>query len=514
MAPENSSINGILAAISGTSQKARASGLDDLLSLMDKSKSLPQLTDKQYHRVFETLFQCTIAEKQQNARKSSSTAAAAGLRLGKCAKAVRLTYEYAFGALKRKTILAVIDHITQTLESSDGTLVALPNLVSEYLRALVSILSNPCTVEQLARDHSEGWLTCTGFCVEVIIKSLSEVEFDIESSTRASSHPVSSSGSVFSSRPGHRIALQGMAINVADLQLLLECLHHLIVPPIAPIKDLVDKITSAAIHVIRLRHLAFGRIPQDIFAVLSVLMIRLQADNIAKATSITQNVLPHIRYWWQPDKPEKEETVRSARDEILKTLFSMQLHLQYISQNEASIQFRTHIEDLLDTLWEEYSQRDEKCRLQLGDVSFGSSRIPKDYFQTPLFYLYYRGLGEERSWTTLECIASLEEVFYCCGHNMELLDVATQASEHQRKRRRVLNYNRIHQRLKSPDQNIQITALQLVSFLVQSQSFAEEDVWELLRHSSNLVGHKSFTIASWAMIASSRQVEILEDKNN
>ncbi|KAL5612868.1 hypothetical protein BROUX41_004053 [Berkeleyomyces rouxiae] len=506
MAPENSSINGILANIAGSAQKARTTGLDDLLSLMDRSKGLPQLTDKQYHRMFESLFQCTIAEKQQTTRKASSTTSAATIRLGKCAKAVRLTYEHALGALKRKTVLAVIDHITQTLQGPDGTLIALPNLVNEYLRTLVNILSNPCTTEQLTRDQSDGWLTCAEFCIEVISNSLAGANADSENSRQASLLPGPSPGSVFSSHPGNRIALQEMGINITDLQLLLECLHHLVIPPTAPIKVVAEDMANVVMSILQLRHLAFGRIPQDIFAILGVMIMRLQADDTTKVTFITQSILSHIRHWWQPDKPEKEETVRSARDEILKTLFPMQLHLASIARRDSGPDFQTHLEDLLDTLWEEYSHRDEKNRLQLGDISFGSVQVAADYFQTPLFSLYYRGVGEDRSWATLECIASLEEIFHSCDQKSASMNVEVDMDSRQRKRRRVFNYSRIHQRLKSPDQDIQITALQLVSFIAQSQSFVDEDIWELLRYSSGFISHKSFKVASWAMIATSRQV--------
>ncbi|KKA29316.1 hypothetical protein TD95_002381, partial [Thielaviopsis punctulata] len=459
----------------------------------------PILGDKQYHRIFESLFQCIIIEREQSMRKALSTANAATLRLGKSAKAVRLTYEHAAGTLKRKTVLAVIDHITQMLQSSEGTLIPLPNMVSEYLRTLVGILSNPATVEQLTREAGEGWSTCMDFCVDVINKSLEE----FQSNPEGSPHPSSSLGgnSSLHSPHGSRMSLKWMGISFTDLQLILECMHHLVLAPTAHIRLLLTGIIKAITQIVQHHNLAVGRTPQYVFGTLSVTMMRIQADDIVSARVVTEKVLPHLRYWWQPDKPEKEETVKSSRDEILKTLFLMQPYLEKISKENPPPEFSADIEDLLDTLWTEYSRREERSRLQLQDISFGSVKPAAYDFQTPLFSLYYRGLGEDRSWATLECLAFLEEVFYHISKSLGSEEITSQEPQH--KRRRLVDYNRLHQRLKTPDLGIQTTALQLVSFLAQSTVFSDEDIWSLLNDCSNLVSHKSFTTASWALVACS-----------
>jgi ataxia telangiectasia mutated family protein len=64
--------------------------------------------------------------------------------------------------------------------------------------------------------------------------------------------------------------------------------------------------------------------------------------------------------------------------------------------------------------------------------------------------------------------------------------------------------NRIHQKLKSLDPAVRLSALQLLPFLVKEKEPSLEDVAEAMADLSKSVTAKQATVASWAMIACSR----------
>ncbi|KAF9877328.1 hypothetical protein CkaCkLH20_05028 [Colletotrichum karsti] len=171
-------VNDALDAISGGTLKERGSGLDDLIFLLDKrgkTTSLSSLGDKHYHRIFDSLFRCALTEKQSYLGGKRTTAAAAGSRLSKCAEALRLAANHGASKLKRKTILAVIDHITQTLPGPDEYL---EPLLKDYVKSLIALLSHQSNGEHLATLGAEGWLACVDFCTEAISRYLENADRD------------------------------------------------------------------------------------------------------------------------------------------------------------------------------------------------------------------------------------------------------------------------------------------------------------------------------------------------
>ncbi|PNH42528.1 hypothetical protein VD0004_g4798 [Verticillium dahliae] len=157
-------LNDALDAITGGTLKVRGTGLDDLIFLLDEKKAktanLSILADKHYHRIFEALFRCAITEKQSYYSGKKTTAASAATRLSKCAEALRLALNHGASKLKRKTVLAVIDHITQTLPGPDNNSHEMVEpLLQNYIKAIVALLSHQANVEHLAtfEGNGEGW---------------------------------------------------------------------------------------------------------------------------------------------------------------------------------------------------------------------------------------------------------------------------------------------------------------------------------------------------------------------
>ncbi|TQN70759.1 Serine/threonine-protein kinase TEL1 [Colletotrichum shisoi] len=496
-------VNDALDAISGGTLKERAAGLDDLIFLLDKkgkTASLSALGDKHYHRVFESLFRCVINEKQSYYGGKKTTAAAASARLAKCAEAVRLAVSHGASKLKRKTMLALVDHITQILPGPGpvhGDEAYVEPLLKDYVKALVGLLSHRSNVEHLATLGAEGWLACVDFCIEALERYLENADRDRDPGSRASPAPGTASMGFSTGRSTNASQRIPGQIHRSTVQDLLHCVNLLVLPPNAPLEQRSRDLSKALTQVLQLRHLGLSQVIQLSFASINILLAEIQTNDISQANNLARDLVPLISHWWQARTVSQDEMLNSVRDEMLKTIFIIHLHLEHLVCHQENESTHKDIEDLAESLWLEYSRRSMRSQLQLDDLTF-ISELPDDYFKLDLFGLRVHNRDGERRWALVQNIAILERILWKSHKHVR---PPSPGNQPRKKRKTRGAATRLQERLQSPSLAVQRISLQLVPFLLGLNTFSSTEAAGLFADIVAFVGDKDTTVSSWAMLA-------------
>lgn len=448
--------------------------------------------DKSYHSLYEALFRCALIEKESyfSSKKSAKSIA----RLEKCARALRTAVRHGATKIRRKTAKAIVDHIAQVLPAPDGSYIG--PLLEDYVKTLTAFLEFSANVENLA--VSESWDTCVLFCVDALSRYLETGDRESGSLSRASPAPGPSlrSGSVAlpqgSGQIGGMMALE-----------FLTCLNLLVAAPNAPVPRTAGKISIVVLQILQLRQMKIGELQKVAFSTFNLVFQRTQADDVALSKTLARDMIPLVSYWWQPRALSRDAMLNSVRDEMLKTIYGTHLYVESLLRDDADESFFQDVEDLLDSLWSDYSKREDRARLQLDDVTFTGLRLPDDHPSTAVFSLRPYNQAGEQNWALLENLAILEAAYSRYAqreHSQEQPDHGQ-----PRKRRRVAgSANRILQKIKSLDPAVRLSALQLIPFLAKRKPFPLEDISEAMADLSKSVTAKQGAVASWAMIACSR----------
>ncbi|KAK4143670.1 uncharacterized protein C8A04DRAFT_28662 [Dichotomopilus funicola] len=474
--------------------KTRTDALDDLAAFfktLDRGSQSQRnvFDDKSYHSLYEAIFRCTLIEKEAyfSSKRAPTT------RLAKCGDVLRNAIRHGAPKIKRKTSKAIIDHITQILVGPDDEYFA--PLLNNYVKTLISFLEVPTNVENIVVN--ESWYTCVDFCIDGLTRYLETGDRDSGSLNRASPAPgaITRAGSVAPTQASGNIGGQ------VALDFLL-CLNILVSAQNAPILGKADRITGVALRILQLRQMRIGEFQKLAFSTVNLVFERIQANDVALSRSLASSLIPLVSYWWQPRALSRDAMLNSVRDEMLKTIYGTQLYVESLLRESTDDSFFQDVEDLLDSLWTDYSKREDRARLQLDDVTFTRMRLPADHPRTPVFSLRPYNLAGEQNWALLENLAILEAAY--SRYSQREHSQQHPGHDQPRKRRRVAgSSNRIHQKIKSLDPAVRLTALQLLPFLAKQRRPLLEDIVEAIADLSKLVTAKEPVVASWAMIACS-----------
>lgn len=460
--------------------------------------------DKAYHSLCESLFRCALVEKESyfKSKKSAKSSAAAGARLEKCAGALRLVVRHGVGRIKRKTAEAIVDHITQVLPGPEDSYIA--PLLQDYVKALGIFLDYPANVENLAAYAAKPWLACVDFCLDALSRYVETGDREGASLSRASPAPGATA------RSGSVAASQGSAGQIGSqiaLDLLL-CLGSLMAAPNAPVPSKADRVSHVVLQILQLRQMKIGELQKAAFSTFNSVFLRIQAENVSLCKQLVRNLIPLLSHWWQPRALSRDAMLNSIRDEMLKTIYGTHLYVESLLRESPDESFFQDVEELLDTLWSDYSRREERARLQLDDITFTGMRLPADHPCTAVFGLRPYNQPGEQNWALLESLAILEAAYsrYAQREHSQQQPAAEAAdSDHPRKRRRTAgSQNRIHQKVQSLDPAVRLSALQLIPFLSKQKQPSLEDIVEAMSDLSKSVTDKEGTVASWAMLACAR----------
>ena len=502
--------------------------------LMALTSLSSELGDKSWHEIFEAIFSFVLLDKSnlydppkpkakskakakatpQPQPQPQSTAQPKGKapeqRLEKCAAAVRLAALRSASKIGRKTVLAIVDHITQVLFGPDDEFIQ--PLLRDYVKALTEIVSRQAHAEVLARKDAGPWQVCVDFFLRVAYHILPSEEdtATLPHLARASPAPTASSlrslPRANSSLQAQRHTGQGDGEPLKDA---LEGLYHLISAPNAPLLRLAAKdqsakdITDLALGVLGTKHLNLGSTPTLCFSIINTVFRATEADDLDNAVALAEHTLPHMGYWWRAEKVSQDELIKALRNEISRSIFLMHLHLEHLAINLWDVNVREGVANLAEPLWQEYSKRSEAFRLKLTDLTFASSSSREHIMHLGLFGLRPHNAEGEAHWAVLQNLAFLEAMLL--RPKKETTDADAQNGEQPRKRRRLhQDLNPLRVKLKSKHEGTVRTALQLVPFMLATSTVSHAEICELLGDLVSFVGDNDTTTASWALIACSR----------
>lgn len=463
------------------------------------------LKSKEYHAFCEALFMAARVDKQDLASgKNSGNASRA--RLGLVAVALRDLVAHGLEKLSPKTVKAVVDHILDFLPVPKKPGEHFEPVARHYNLVLITLLNYSANVESLARSDATRWVACLRLFVARISWLLDATDSS-EPNRRESPLPnAGHTSSSVSSNPRLRIPSQrtpGQA-QLGDITVLVQCLTALLSASNAPCVDHCHQVSVPLLKVLSLP-LGFGKLQRAAFAALNCLLLQTAGDDPGFAKDLTKDLLPLMTYWWQPRTMDNDELLSSVRDEMLKTMHAIHPYLDSLIRDTSSAALLREVEDLLDTLWSEYSQRSVHSRLRLDDLLFSPAASPNTYFSTPSFTLRPFSQDAERRWVVLEIMSHLEDIFL--RHTKENSQRPSGEDEQPRKKRRITgSTHRIRQKLLSSELATKLTALQLVPFFLPWNSVSEVDVDSIVEDLIPLISDKQGLLASWAMLAGARYV--------
>ncbi|KAK2593343.1 Serine/threonine-protein kinase tel1 [Conoideocrella luteorostrata] len=484
------------------------SKLITLLNPRNRTVNLADLGDKSYHQIFEGLFNLAVREKPTfyDKNKKESIRKAAGTRLTKCASAIRVTAARGAQKLGRKTLVALVDHITQVLPGPEDDFV--PPLIQDYIKALSEVLSRQSHVEYLARRDAATWELCVDFLLDVTAYIVpTEMHSNLISVARNSPAPgASTPRSTLRSSSSTQSQKRGGAIDGDSLRDALEGLHYLIQASNAPVVRRGKLITDLAIRVLNMKHLSLGSMQTMCFAICNIIFARIQADEVDYGVSLVRSLLPLMSYWWRSEKVSQDELIKGLRNEISKAIFLANSHLEHISKAWSS-DVQNEVEGLADPLWQEYSKRGEPFRLQVHDLTFNPSSLPRGSMQSRLFGVRNHNSEGEGHWAVVQNLALLENILlqHSCSTARHVIDGPEQPRKRQRTQE---HFSRLRLKLRSRDVGVKRTALQLVSFLADGYGVADDDFTSVLDDLATCVADKNQITASWALLAAASCVSL------
>lgn len=435
---------------------------------------------------------------------AKSTIATNAARLVKCAETLRLAVEHGVCKLKRKTLLAVIDHIIHTLPGPDDDGFVQP-LLQDYIKTLVSLLGHAPNVELLATKDGEGWHSCVDFTLQVISHYVQSGEND-SGPSRASPAPgttraASSGPSTFSSTASST-QRSGSRVYRSQVQDLLQCLVSLTHASNAPLLERVAEISPAILQILQLRSWGVSQLHQLAFSVINALLMATQADDTVQANSLAADTIPLIGYWWQARSASEDDALLNrVRMEMLNVVYNSHLHLEALVKQGNDTSILGHIENLSDVLWFEYSRREDRAQLQQDDLVYPGTSRESSIFSLRTFSLRTFNVEAEKKWAVVQTLALLEGLLWRSSSPA----VLSIEDERPRKRHRTTtNSSRLRQKLRSLDSTMQHAALQLVPYFITYVEIDTDEALELLPIVISLTSHKNNKLANWALIACAR----------
>ncbi|KAI6709508.1 hypothetical protein JHW43_007959 [Diplocarpon mali] len=473
-----------LEACRGTTQKSRSDGMRDLKAFFDrrhKASNVNVLSDKSYHKIYEVAFQMALAEIDvYRVAEGKNTRGTAATRLETCGDVVRTVIKAGALKLKEKTVEAVVEHITQTLQKEDGGYYE--PLLQPYLKALTALFEFQPNVERL---KPEVWLQVVDFCIQGLTTYLDEHDGDVPRSFsgNGASHP---SGCM--TKSSHARNHEG-SLNRQNVEEILQTLHLLLSAPQTPLASRASQLHQVA------------------FSILNIVLDFSREERVTFCQSAAQDILPVICRLWQGKALAKDEMLNSIRDEMLSLIFSVHLHLERALMDEDTPDDLTSkLEELLEAFKADYAKRSDRDQLQLDDLDmadFGKKHedIP---FYLYLFQLRPHNLKAERNWAILRTIGIIERLV-CIGQQRMISAINAKdvnGDDHPRKRQRMLRYSdRLLDPLRAKDENLRLAGLQIVPFVLQDSQIPASALTALLTQLRICAGDKRGNISAWALLA-------------
>ncbi|KAF5864789.1 Serine/threonine-protein kinase tel1 [Aspergillus alliaceus] len=476
-----------LMLLSSEKQRERSDGLADLKHILQQNKrnsKLNSLNDKACHKIFESLFRFISSEKALYNRANSKGPSAS--RLSTCASILRATVDVLLHNLRAKSVRAVVDHITETLQDPGSSLFEL--LGVDYTKCLTALLNYPPHVEHLGASE---WEKVMEFCLNILKTQEHE-----DSRSHTGSDPRSTLDDFLAPRgtptPSRSTpSLTFREKTKGDQSAISEaiiCIQLLTASVNAPIQEPAARILHGLVNFVKLSPIA-GSGHQTAFNSINSVATRVLFDQSELVQSILLDLIPVICHLWATK-------LVGLKDELLVTIIVCVVLLRATARREPSGLLNRSIEDLLDALYTEYIKRPEKDILQIDELVYHQ----KTPAATDRFLIWPRlDCGRsEHNWTVIWAIANLVEL---SEETAAPLSPPRIARETLNKRQRLTSMvDEIHRDCAASSGAKRICALQLIPLLPRHHASDDSKSSLLQRLIPNILDDNSI-LASWTMIA-------------
>ncbi|KAF1989999.1 hypothetical protein K402DRAFT_460730 [Aulographum hederae CBS 113979] len=489
-----------LGRLGSSSQTERAKGLGDLHLIFKyngHNARVEAIEDKSYHVICENLFRYASSEKSSYVRASTKKSAknTSASRLSQCAGVLRLVIEAGVRNMRTKTVFALLDHITQTLPTADGTFCE--PLMVDYSKCLRLLLEYPPHVEHLPRK--QRWQETVGFCLQSIklldTNSNSDGFLSLQSNGAASIRASSTS-----LENTLRTSMRDVGTKVGDTNIVLTelivCLRELTRATNAPVLDKAKDVLSVLLDFLQSSP-SVSRAHQDAFAAINSVLLRTVCDEIRTTQKAIRVLVPLIKDFWSTKDP-------SLKEKMLTTLVLAKPHIAHLIETGEDVEFREDIENLLENIRMDYAKKLPREQLQLDDLSLWTNQPDgrsDDPLAIPVFRLRTGNARSESQWATLSfistCTAKLDAA--------RALGASEQDPSEVDERRKRVKLSRglddhLH-RLSEVSPTSKLCTLQILAFTGYDRAIEAVDLENILNHLMVLMSDQNGAISSWATLA-------------
>jgi ataxia telangiectasia mutated family protein len=467
------------------------------------------LKDNAYHQIFEALFKVASAEKQTYLTgKTPRIRSTAENTLSDCSDVLRMTIRAGLKRLKRRTIKAIIEHVTQLLPAPDGGYCA--GLSKSYIRVLITVFEDEAHIEQLAQDD---WLSAVDFCLEGIKKHYAESNNETPVSHLTSSGsglaravPNSAPPLILSSR-FTSVKESSNSVSRRNAEDLMECVLSLVSASNAPILDRVEPLMSGIVLFLRTQG-SVSPSHQVVFSSLNIILSATSADRLSLSQRTSQDLVSVVAHLWSTKAVAKDVALNSVRDKMLIAILLLDLHMEKLVLSEVSEEFLNDLAQLEAVLRNEYSKRSGNHQLQLDDLDLaysGGGMNSDSILKAGLISLRPCTPRSERTWALLQTLCLLNRLLNMSTERAPVSDDNIYMENQSRKRRRVTAlFDPLLEGIASNDIGERLVALQTLLFIVPSYQFTKHALVGLLSSLNSCINERRRNVASWALLVIAR----------
>lgn len=428
----------------------------------------------------------------------------AATRLSECASVIRLIVEVGVKKLRSKTVKALIDHIIQTLPTSNDSYCE--PLISNYFKSLRTVLEYQPHPEHLPKDE---WKNLVDFCNEAIHNMNILLNNNAPSLSIRSSNPgsfrdsPSRSGTPTPSNEHTSRASNGCSEKPVQVQLrqsaedMVLCLFCLLSTPNAPV---LDKTHASLTNLLELLASSFsnGLLQQAVFETINSIMAHIIINDICLTLQTLKYLLPLIWRLW-------DSKSATPKDSMLTSLIYGQAYFPRMMSPDETDDCRSHFLDLLEVFQKDYCKRPTRDQLQIEDINLPDHKLT---YRSPssikAFRLRSGALKAEKPWALLYISASI--TIALCSNTVTIVNPDINDNIDHPIKRRKLNkpLDDLFKLTQSSQSPHKLFSLQVLAFIFDMHAMEPDDFQKYLDVLSPCLSDDNPSISSWAMLVLSR----------
>ncbi|KAK8157420.1 hypothetical protein IWX90DRAFT_323614 [Phyllosticta citrichinensis] len=431
--------------------------------------------------------------KSRAVDNSNSAKGKARRRLLTWSQLVRLVVTAGVTQMRASTLNLVVGHFMELLRAPVNDF--FEPIAHGYAKCLRLVLDHPPHVEHL---EPTLWNRLAEFCMRGISEHSSQSQYSsghhhgdhaARSGTPRAATPMQPESTA---RSDLVIGSQRQAADtygVADD--LVASLKNLVSAPNAPI-EFPEPILSTLIEwLATTRSLSQPQV--DAFAAINAVILKVHLESVTLVQQAIPRLIPLVRKFWLTK-------LSAVRDEMLATLLHSRAHVAYMlrSPNGQSMDVRSDVASLVETMNHDSVKRGERDQLQIDDLRF---RCEKDWpreqspFILPVFRLKQGSTRSEQQYAKLHLTAYFSNVLDATRQKRAASDV------NGAKRPRALeHFEDCVREISNPQPSTRLHFLQVASFIIQQVGHNAEAVRAMLEKLITHISDANAMISSWAML--------------